>query len=138
MSEQREIKFRAWHKKARKMFPVIGWMQGDYGPDDSCVYAIDEHGVTVRMADGLVELLQFTGLQDKNERDIYEGDIIEFSIFPEPEQEAKRIRDTVVWKHGCFGLGKRIELLGGMPSYRGIEVIGNVHEHPELLKGKPK
>ncbi|MCP3462944.1 YopX family protein [Bradyrhizobium sp. CCGUVB23] len=79
-----------------------------------------------------VTLMQFTGLRDKNGREIYEGDVIE------KKQGDKRFRYDVRFSNGSFG----IEF--PPPSYLwrafcdlprdNYEVIGNIYENPELLK----
>lgn len=70
-------------------------------------------------------LMQFTGLFDKSGKEIYEGDIMRNSETGEVVQ--------VEWSRGrvCFEL-KPI----GTWSWVGFEVIGNIHENPELLLGK--
>ena len=71
---------------------------------------------------------QFTGLHDKNGKEIYEGDIVCLTDRPKPV--------PVVFKEGCFytpDVGGNYRL-GGWDKNR-IEVIGNIYENPELLEG---
>jgi len=74
---------------------------------------------------------QFTGLRDKNSREIYEGDICQFSSL------SKR---TIVFKDGAFGYEEIKDFIafGGHYHFYSImaeiEVLGNIHENPELLK----
>ena len=69
---------------------------------------------------------QFTGRTDKNGKEIYEGDIVRW--FDSDENE--RI-DLVKWKFGGLVLCNAQYTVG---SYGLIEVIGNIHDNPELIK----
>ena len=76
---------------------------------------------------------QSTGLKDKNGTEIYEGDVIKV--------ERDGIIDRVEWIHGGFGLEPRYNSpfyprLGNVELREKIEVIGNIHENPELLEEK--
>lgn len=76
---------------------------------------------------------EFTGLLDKNKKEIYEGDI---------DKEG----NLITFERGCFWLYKkeRVSILQGSPAgcyplyridtERFIEVIGNFYENPELIK----
>ncbi|KIV60342.1 hypothetical protein TS65_00585 [Aneurinibacillus migulanus] len=71
------------------------------------------------------ELMQYTGLKDRNGRDIYEGDI---NGSDEPMY--------VAYQDGCFGLKFK-----NNPSYFDscinwdqLEIIGNIYQNPELLE----
>ena len=67
---------------------------------------------------------QFTGLKDKNGKKVYEGDILVWSDFPKWKMvvEYREVLTTDGFMAGySFGMGEK-------------EIIGNVHENPELLK----
>ena len=70
----REIKFRAWHKDLKKMFKIgqITLEKGiwNFEPNDR-----DFIGMSIPCQPSFV-LMQYTGLHDKNGKEIYEGDII--------------------------------------------------------------
>ena len=86
---------------------------------------------------------QFTGLIDKNDKEIYEGDIL---IWGENEYKSKPI--IVCFKHGSFGYiyCDRFHSFAGNSNFTfnplntdvSFEIVGNIHDNPELLKGKNK
>ena len=70
---------------------------------------------------------QFTGLLDKNGKEIYEGDIM--NVNPNWTAYASQ-RPIVILKDGCFYLDTM--LLAHM--HKSMQVIGNIFENPELIK----
>ncbi len=88
---------------------------------------------------GNYEINQWTGLQDKNGRDIYVGDIVEFE--GEPTYTANKVelwrKEVVFSNRGFFGMNRGDSdkypphLL--YPYATVCEVIGNIYENPELL-----
>ena len=135
----REIKFRAWDK-------VIGCWSDD--PDNSLadisikmnghVSILDDCG-TYKPNDFIIE--QFTGLEDYNGRDVYEGDILRYDI-----QDHNGIdhfyENVVVYEgaeFGCKGYSPSSEYWYWHPLNYIFEndiepqVIGNIHENPDLL-----
>ncbi len=74
------------------------------------------------LPDGFI-LLQWTGLYDINNKEIWEGDILEF--FRKEQDGQKPIRKVVEWK-------KQGYLPQNMTD--GGEIVGNIYENPELLK----
>lgn len=70
---------------------------------------------------------QFTGLPDKNGKDIYEHDIVTWT-----DSDGNHRIDVVKWVNGGLCLCNRQYTVG---NYGGLEVIGNIHDNPELLKG---
>ena len=107
----RPIKFRAWDKKEKVMLipPAIDNPERE---DDEWV------------------LMQFTGLLDKNGKEIWEGDIVK----AEPKEWVPVV-GTVEYIGAYYVVrAKTINhpIMNGMKSI--IEVIGNIYENPELLK----
>lgn len=87
-----------------------------------------------------VELLQYTGLKDKNGKEIYEGDIISgrskvFSLTV-GQVVFSEYSDCEEYMHKCH-LGWNVN---GIPLKDlvcdGLEVIGNIYENPELVNGE--
>ena len=72
---------------------------------------------------------QFTGLYDKNGKDIYEGDIVK------DEYESFDIYGEVVYEHGKWIAKNDDDAVYSELSdfYKGVEVVGNIHDNPELL-----
>lgn len=112
----REIKFRAWHTEKKVMYPPWSiWKTNLFDYEDSC----------------FLHLMQYTGLKDRNGREIYEGDVLEY--YGTKRGRMKPIT-VVEWlqnnKRAYHGY-----VLGNPINY---EIIGNIHENPELLKGALK
>ena len=78
------------------------------------------------------ESMQFTGLKDKNGKEMYEGDMVYFIEF-----EKKRL---VVFYEGCFWFTTELDMSKESPRHPAFmncgsyEIIGNIFENPELLK----
>ena len=131
----REIKFRAWHKEKKYM------KYDDIYPDGKRDWAGWEQSfdcmIHVMQMD--FELMQFTGLKDKNGKEIYEGDIIEYAV-QDDGGGWDVCRGSVEFTDCAF----QVRLVDGC-DFNGLyeflcdwdkcEVIGNIHENPELLKG---
>lgn len=123
----REIKFRTWDFKNNIILPNIVW--SIVGIDK--VWLIDPKGVLNSTYNGLKIFTQFTGLTDKNGKEIYEGDIISYWPFcAEGYQNTK----AKVPELTAFHWFEELELmLTEYPNQCEIEVIGNIYENPELL-----
>ncbi len=121
------IKFRAWDKRFKRM---------DYG-GGALLLRINSTDFS--------EPMQFTGLHDKNGKEIWEGDVVEVSVLGEKELR------TVEFIEGgwCVKTLYKQEFNGGYkprylhrhfhdyletPNDTFFEVIGNIYSNPELLK----
>jgi len=77
-------------------------------------------------------LMQYTGLKDKNGKEIYEGDILHVFLMDSPPEKHQVIWDK---ERAGFKLQDRIaERYGFYASNLKCEVIGNIYENPELLE----
>ena len=137
----RAIKFRAWDEENKQFADYEdieeclscqnrdGWKSSD---GMGCCFGINAVEI---LADCIIE--QYTGLKDKNGKEIYEGDIVEEDIEVGDDDIDGEYRYQVVWDEEtlCWSLS---------PNYGAIykdlwetnlsrEVIGNIHENPELL-----
>ena len=122
----REIKFRAWDTMTKHMIYNV-FPRNSHGAVVSFDYDINPHGTLI-----FVELMQFTGLFDKNRKEIYEGDIVRL-----PNEDICEIQYKADWDYSGF-LAISVTKLYGTESYKywSGKVIGNVYENPELLKEK--
>lgn len=131
----REIKFRAkdiLHKE---------WYFGSLARDipQNSYYIIDEnYGSGVDVDENTVG--QYTGLKDKNRKEIYEGDIIEFSydVFV-GNFDTLIEKGQIVFTDGAFYielLDKDEWFLLYSVNIDTIEIIGNIYDNPELLGGE--
>lgn len=120
----REFKFRVWHKAEKKMFGV------DY-------LHFTPNGQLYELLAGLwhrfvavddFELMQYTGLKDKNGREIYEGDILKVNG-GEPNFE---FVSPVIFDRGAFRMAAVYDQ--GFPAKEDMEVIGSIYENPELVR----
>ncbi len=132
----REIKFRAWDKKTKSMISEvyeIGF--GDRHSPETWLVGDD------RQTDSF-ELMQFTGLKDRNGKEIYEGDIVRLieavKIVHEPEFEQINFIGKIEWDNEGADyniIGNNEDDFRGLGNGRQeIEVIGNIYEHKHLLK----
>ena len=114
----REIKFRAWHKFL-KLWIASGSisLNGKYSEANS-----DE-----------IVLMQYTGLKDKNGKEIYEGDIL--------KRENDRYYYSVHYGTLAFGLSQHREdgIFASSWEYshnenEKAEIVGNIYDNPNLIK----
>ena len=122
----REIKFRAWLKEEKIMGEVLGidilHKEIFFSNEDANCY---EH---TDFKD--IELMQYTGLKDKNNKEIYEGDIVKLRA----NHGIGVVKYYDEW--GAFVIEyikpRPLAVLGNYYK-ENIEILGNIYENPELL-----
>lgn len=129
------IKFRAWNGYRKMMADYVSALQnGDtQGTPSSVNVIVNGENETWDIKNDRVELLQFTGLKDVNGRDIYEGDILKTKagLIQIVEQGILETdREDII---SGFYANNLSDDKPHTFSYDD-EVIGNVHENPELLE----
>ena len=118
------------------------WVEGFYAKSGDKTFILIDNDIAVgyvTMKEVISETFgQFTGLYDKNDKRIYEGDVVkrEFTLW---RGETKKTRETqigvVVYSNKDCGfiVEKKCNLRKPWDGDT-IEVIGNIHDNPELLK----
>lgn len=143
----RQIKFRAWDNIGKKML-LVGVIHFDQVGGLSFIKGQDTNGGILNS----FELMQFTGLFDKNGKEIWEGDVVVQDIqHTWHDSNSNRHDEDIEQNHGvvkyddsmaCFMVGNyRLfpdELIMCQDCEEverpAIEVLGNIYENQELLK----
>ena len=144
----KEIKFRAYDLKKKVVFPVhridfnkinqsIEFIKGydDWDKDGYTVYG----GGNMKYANkDRYILMQYTGLKDKNGKEIYEGDIVKVFLSCKGDYITAEIKYSeeyaqyIIVNTRCI-----IHEAESLGDYNELEIIGNIYDNPDLLeKGK--
>jgi len=117
----RTIKFRAWDKERKEMLIGAGYSTGQLNNVTLNELEFPEDKV----------FMQFTGLLDKNGKEIYEGDVVAGI-----EGIGRKGNAVISFKEGVFGIDG-MNFPEGASEYNWTieeaEIIGNIYQNPELI-----
>lgn len=114
----REIKFRAWDKQDHRYWNFK---------------EMEDIGISIFGDEPEMIIEQYTGLKDKNGKEIYEGDVL---VIPDEFGTVHRI--SAVFKNGCFVDSYYHWSISRQSKAHQREIIGNIHENPELFECSPQ
>jgi uncharacterized phage protein (TIGR01671 family) len=124
----RKIKFRAWNGT---------WMDNDFfihsdgTAYDRAARTYDTPNTEIETVGGMI-IMQFTGLRDIQENDIYEGDIVQ-----QCAGHSDSLKYQIGWRMDRCGFWLYIDAahphLDLSTALSNLEIIGNVYEHPAML-----
>ena len=127
-----ETKFRAWTEEGEVMYYDVYPFK-----DDTLLLSYDEISFDEVPASDFI-LMQSTGLKDKNDKEIYEGDIIKYKKYN------YGFTYTNAVGYGTVGLIKNNDKIGLISTFAGmsienidlssVKVVGNIYENPELFE----
>ena len=142
----REIKFRAWDTVEKKMkLPTLLRLSRNlpYTDDNNNgkVFQMQCNGQeNIEYFNGRIELMQYTGLKDKNGKEIYEGDIVRLWESVGAIGDLRReyayplpVEYCELWAQFVVADRQNKLQFGIWQNFGAVEVIGNIYDNPELL-----
>lgn len=129
-------KFRAWMKSLKWMCDVTN-ISFDSKLVDICQQGDTERCTEISVELDEIDLMQSTGLKDKNGQEIFEGDVVR-QVRTQPTIENETITGVVTMLEGAWLIVNDNEQLASdlWSETDENEIIGNIYENPELLEDK--
>lgn len=130
------LKFRVWDKE-RECYLDKTELAG-ITPDGKYILYIEEEEISRLEIDENYVVEQYTGLKDKNGKEIYEGDILG-DMWRDGYiawcDKCKQLQYHIL-THGCMACLGDVQWYELINDNGKLEVVGNVHENPDLLEDK--
>ena len=125
-----EIKFRAWDKEKKRMYADVGIFPFPWNErTQNSSWSFSADGTTVNPSHENIALMQYTGLKDKNGKEIYEGDKLEVYMGKDKQKPPHVVGDICEFYFDLNTTDSYMRI-----QEKSLKIIGNIHENPELLE----
>jgi len=118
----RKLKFKAWHRLEKKMVRFLDLTENFFVSTEKVEHASDYF------------ILQFTGMLDCNNVEVYDGDIVRVT------SRVDEMTGVIVWANEAWNFKIKVDSPYDCPfrmlnGWRKVEVKGNIYENKELSEG---
>jgi uncharacterized phage protein (TIGR01671 family) len=129
----KEIKFRAWNIKNKSMIDEV--LEMGFG----CRHYPETWLIGDDQRTDHFELMQYTGLKDKNGKEIYENDLLQydgynFKLINKEKIYQVRYDDNLA-QYYAYNLENSFDTFLVVRAWKESKIIGNIYQNPELLWG---